>query len=294
VVVFAAVVVVSLRKGRAPATQTVARPANLDPSAVVQTQGSGDYTNRKEGKVTFSIKFGNQKTYADGRASFGGGVSVVLPDKGGRQITVESQDAQVTQPPGKQVGTATFTGGVKLTTSDGILITTSTASYNDEEQMTRIPGALTFKRGRMTGTAVGATYDQNRRVLWLLEQARVDVVPDQKGNGAIHVTSKSAGLARAEHYMKFMGGARLDGEGHVTEADEATAFLSDDDERVQKLELRGNSRMTGKPGASGPRDMRARDIDLGYAADGRTLQAARLIENAAVQLPAEKGKTARR
>jgi lipopolysaccharide export system protein LptA len=294
VVIFAAVVVVSLSRGRKPAAQTVARPANLDPSAVVQTQGSGDYTHRKEGKVTFAIKFGNQKTYADGRSIFGGGVTVVLPDKGGRQVTVQSQDAQVTQPPGKQVGTATFTGGVKLTTSDGILVTTSTASYDDEEQMTRIPGPLAFTKGRMTGTAVGATYDQNRRVLWLLDQARVDVVPDQKGNGAMHVTSKTAGMARAEHYMKFGGGARLDGEGHVTEADEATAFLTEDDERVTRMELRGNSRMTGKPGGSGPQDMRAKDIDLAYAEDGRTLQSAKLVENAVVQLPGEKGKPGRR
>jgi lipopolysaccharide export system protein LptA len=294
VVVFAAVVGVSLRRGRKADTQAVARPANLDPNAVLQTGGPGEVTLRKEGKVTFSIKFGNQKTYADGRSVFAGGVTVVLPDKGGRQIIVEAQEAEVTQPPGRQVGTGVFTGGVKLTTSDGIVITTSSASYNDEEQMTRIPGPLAFKKGRMTGTGVGATYDQNLRVLWLLDQAKIDVVPDQQGNGAIHVTSKAAGMARAAHFMKFTGGARLDGEGHVTEANEATAFLTEDDERVTRLELRGNSRMVGKPDTSGPRDMRADDIDLVYAQDGRTLQAAKLVENASVQLPAEKGKTGRR
>jgi lipopolysaccharide transport protein LptA len=294
VVVFAAVVAVSLRKGHKPSTQAVTAPADLDPKAVTQTKGSGEYTQTKEGKVTFSIKFGNQKTYADGRSVFGGGVTVVLPDKGGRQVTVEAQDAEVTRPPEKEVGIANFTGGVKLTTSDGITVKTATAAYNGEEQMTRIPGALAFTRGRTSGTGVGATYDQNRRVLWLLDQASVDVVPDKKGNGAIHVTSKAAGMARAEHYMKFTGDARLDGEGHITQADEATAFLTEDDERVTRMELRGRSRMTGKPGGSGPQDMRAKDIDLAYAEDGRTLQAARLVENAVVQLPGEKGKPGRR
>ncbi len=294
VVVFAAVVVVSLRRGHKAPAHVIARPANLDPSAVVQTQGSGEVVSWNAGKVAFKIKFGNQKLYGDGRSVFGGGVTVVLPDKSGRQITVEARDAEVTQPPGKQVGTAVFSGGVKLTTSDGIVVTSSTASYNDEEQMTRIPGPLAFTKGRMTGTGVGATYDQNRQVLWLLDQAKVDVVPDQKGNGAMHVTSKSAGMARTSHFMRFSGSARLDGEGHVTEADEATAFLTDDNERVTRMELRGNSRMTGKPGGSGPQDMRARDIDLAYAADGRTLQSAKLVENAAVQLPGEQGKPGRR
>ena len=60
------------------------------------------------------------------------------------------------------------------------------------------------------------------------------------------------------------------------------------------MELRGNSRMTGKPGGSGPQDMRAKDIDLAYAEDGRTLQSARLVENAVVQLPGAKGTPGRR
>src|SRR5258705_3232100 len=262
VVVFAAVVAVSLRRGHKPSTQAVTAPTNLDPNAVTQTRGSGEYKVTKEGKVTSSIKFGNQKTYADGRSVFGGGVTVVLPDKGGRQVTVESQDAEVTRPPDKEVGKANFTGGVKLTTSDGITVKTATATYNDDEQMTHIPGPLSFTRGRMTGSGVGATYDQNRRVLWLLDQAKVDVVPDKKGNGAIHVTAKAAGMARAEHYMKFTGDARLDGEGHLTQADEATAYLTEDDERVTRMELRGNSRMAGKRRGSRPQDMRAPDSDL--------------------------------
>ena len=293
VVVFAALVVVSLRKGHKPPAQGIVKPPDLDPLAVTQG-GAGNVQTSKEGKIALQLKFGSQKSYADGRLVLGGGVTVLLPDKNGRQVTVESQDAEITRPPGKEVGIATFTGGVKLTTSDGIVVTTANAVYNDDEQMTRIPGALAFKRGRMTGTGVGGTYDQNRRVLWLLDQAKVDVAPDKKGAGAIHVTSKSAGMARAEHYMKFIGEARLDGEGHLTQADEATAYLTEDDERLTRMELRGNSRMAGKPGASGPQDMRAKDIDLAYAEDGRTLQTARLVENAMVQLQGEKGKPGRR
>jgi lipopolysaccharide export system protein LptA len=293
VVMFAAVVGLSLRKGRmTPAP--VGAPKKLDPSAVIQTRGTGVYEVKKEGKTTFQIKFGNQLTYSDNRSKFGGGVTVVLPDRNGRQITIDSLDAEVTSPPGKQVGTAVFTGGVKLVTSDGITVTSANATYNDDEQMARIPGPVTFTKGRMKGTGVGATFDQARNVLWLLDQAKVDVAPDEKGSGAIHVTSKAAGMARLEHYMKFTGGARLDGEGRVTEADEATAFLTEDDERVTRMELRGNSRITGKPEASGPQDMRARDIDLGYAENGRTLQSAHLVENAVVQLPGEKGAPGRR
>jgi lipopolysaccharide export system protein LptA len=300
VVVFAAFVVVALRRGhRAPAAPAEV-PKKLDDKAVVNNMGPGNYELRdplKGGAIKLRITYGNQLTYADGSMTFGSGVKFELPDKNGRQIIIEGQEARTTVPPGKQVGTVDVTGGTKLTTSDGIVVTSASASYNDAEQMTRIPGPLSFKKGRMTGSGVGGTYDQARGVLWLLDQAKVDVAPDKndkKGSGAIHVTSKAAGMARLEHYMKFTGEARLDGEGHNTAADEATAYLTEDDERITKMELRGNSHMTGKPGVSGPQDMRATNIDLLYGDDGRTLQSARLVENASIQLPGEKGKQGRR
>jgi lipopolysaccharide export system protein LptA len=106
----------------------------------------------------------------------------------------------------------------------------------------------------------------------------------------VHVTSQAAGMARKEHYMRFTGGVHFDGEGHITETDEAMVALTDDNEKVQRMELRGNSKITGKPGQSGPQSMCARDMDVGYAADGRTLQTAHLVENASIDLPGEAGK----
>jgi lipopolysaccharide export system protein LptA len=144
----------------------------------------------------------------------------------------------------------------------------------------------------MNGSGTGATYDRPREVLWILDAADVKVAPDPTGGGAIHITSKAAGLARHEHYMKFTGGARLEGEGRISVADEATAYLTPDDERVTLLELRGNSRVTGS--GTGPQSMDARDIDLRLGTDGRTLQGAKLMENAAVQLPGESNASGRR
>jgi lipopolysaccharide export system protein LptA len=292
VVVFAALVVMSLRQGHRGRGSAVTPPAL--PPGVVSSGTVGEVASQNKGNERTLIRFGKVETYADGRSRFTKGFTVTLPDKGGRRVTIASEEAEVTRPPGKDIGNAALTGGVTLTTSDGITVTSATATYADADQITRIPGTVTFSRGRMSGTSTGATYDQNRHVLWLLEDADVRVKPDEKGAGAMHVTSKTAGMARLDHYMKFIGSARLDGEGHIVEADDATAFLTQDDEKVQRMELRGNSRITGKPGQSGPQSMRARDIDMTYAADGRTLQTAHLVENASLQLPGESGKPSKR
>ena len=97
----------------------------------------------------------------------------------------------------------------------------------------------------------------------------------------------SIGLARADHYLRLTRNAHITAQGRIIDADDITIRLTEDDERVQMLELRANSRISGSSGAGGPQAMSARDIDLTYAQDGRTLQNARLMENAVVQLPGE-------
>ena len=112
----------------------------------------------------------------------------------------------MTAPPGKQVGTAVFSGGVKLTTSDGIVVTSATATYNDDEKMTRIPGPAHVQEGTHDGQrrrrdlrpGTGRCSGSSTRPRWTSS-------PDKQGNGAIHVTAKTAGMARNEHYMKFTG-----------------------------------------------------------------------------------------
>ena len=294
VVAFAAVVVLSLRHGQRPPVKTPAPTG--DPNAVVQTTGHGKYDRYDGGdpKPKLHIEFGSEATYADNRSVFGDGVYMELPDRNGRTIKVHSREAEVTTPPGHAVGHAVLKGGVTLETSDGVIVKAAGATYDDTSGVAQIPGPLTFSKGRMSGSGVGGTYDRTRELLTIVDHAVVNVAPDEKGVGAAHVTSNTGMLARAEHYMKFTGDVTFDGEGRVTTADEATAYLTADNDKVQRMELRGNAVIVAKPGQSGPQGMHARDMDMTYAADGRTLQTAHLVENAAIMLPGDPGKPGRR
>ncbi len=197
-----------------------------------------------------------------------------------------SREADITQS-GDDLKTAHFVGSVKLT-SEGTEVTTEEATYDQAESMLKIPGAVAFKRARMQGTGVGATYDFNREVLWLLAKPHVTVAADDKGQGALDATAEAIGMAKLEHYLKLTRSAHIKGEGRDIDADEITIFLTEDDQRARLLQLRGNSRIVGSGDSGGPQNMSARDIDLTYADDGRTLQHSQLVENAVVQLPGEK------
>jgi lipopolysaccharide export system protein LptA len=296
VAVFAGYVALSYRHGARTAPTQSGPPAirPLDTKAEQQTTGGAHFEKYREGKMTFAIAFGSQLSYADGRTRLFDGVTVTLPDRNGRAVTINAREAHLKTPPDRELQTARFSGGVKLTTSDGVTITAAQATYDDRDGVARIPGPLTFTHGRTHGTGVGATYDHNRDVLWILDKARIDTAPDAQGSGAVHVTSHTAGFARPEHYMKFDGGSRLEGNGRIITADEATVRLTDDNERIQRMELRGNSHIAGQPGAAATQEMQARDIDLDYAEDGRALQTAHLAEHAAVQLPGPSGTGRRR
>jgi hypothetical protein len=79
------------------------------------------------------------------------------------------------------------------------------------------------------------------------------VKPDEKGQGASRRTAKAAGLARNEHYLKLTEDAHVVGEGARSDATELTVQLTPDDKLIQSMALRGNSRITGTPGAAAGR-----------------------------------------
>ena len=280
VIVFVAIVFVALRYRKAPPPQTPL-PKRTDPGASAENTGGGHFEDYKDGRVVFSVKFGSHFSYPDGRTKLGNGVEV-RSTRNDKPFMVTSREAEVLQS-GQDLKHGHFIGDVKLT-SEATEVTADDATYDQQAGTLTIPGAVAFRRGRMHGTGVGATYDFNREVLWLLKEAHIAVAPDDKGQGALEATAAAAGMARADHYLKLTGRGHIDGDGRVIDGDEITIMLSEDDQRVRTLQLRGNSSIRGG-GAAGPQAMSAKDIDLTYADDGRTLQRAMLIENGVVQLP---------
>ncbi len=294
VVIFAIGVAVSLRSGRKRVAQAPP-PVRQDPSASIENPQGGTYERTEHGKTTFSLKFGNQLTYPDGRSKLGRGVEVTFLDKDGRTVKITSEEANLLNPPDKGLTHAEFVGGVKMTTSDGVTVTGAEATYDKAQDMVRVPGAITFAKGRMSGSGNAGTYDFAHEILSVMDQAKVDVAPDEKGGGVIHVTSKAALMARQEHYVKFSINARLEGEGRLTEADEATIWLSADEKLIQRMELRGHSHITATAqGNTAAQSMAADNMDLAYAEDGRTLKSAKLMDNASVDLPGQAGAAGRR
>jgi lipopolysaccharide export system protein LptA len=292
VIVFAAIVVVMLQ--RPAPTKAVETASRRNPDTVREVGAFTRTQFRSDGKLHFTIEGASMESYPDGR-SVARKAKLTLPDRQGRTFTIAAGQMEVTLPEDPKQGEISvgkMSRGVRLEASDGLVVLADESTYDEKSGVVTVPGRVRFERGRMTGTGVGATYDEKRDVLWLLAEAHITVKPDEKGGGAIEATAASAGLARPDHYIRLTKPAHVVGEGRTIDTDDLTIQLTDDDNLIESMTLRGNSRITSTNPA-GAEGMSARDIDLTYAPDGRTLQQAKLMEGAVVRLGGGAGGPAR-
>ncbi len=254
----------------------------LDPKATVETRG-GDVIQLKGSRQDARIEFESQVTYETGDTKLMG-VKVSVDNRNGRNYTITGKEAQV----GKDQASYHLKGDVKLETNDGLTAFAEQATYTEAEKIVRAPGPVRFTRGRMSGTGIGFTYDEQRDTLWLLDQAVIHVEPNGT-SAAMDVTSGAFGFARADHYMRFERTMHMDRGGQIIDADEGVVHLFADRDEPDLIELRGNSQVSGGAGMGALQSMSARDVTLDYGDDGRTLQQATLAGQSAIQLAGKGG-----
>lgn len=255
-------------------------PARVDPQAILESSGAVVQQVRGT-KEDYQIKAQRQFAY-DGGTSKSLDVEITVRDTGGRDFVITAKEARS----GEKNSTVDISGAVTLKASDGFVLTTEHATFNDADGLVRADGALAFNRGGMSGTGLGMTYDKNRDILVILDQANVTVV-DEAGATTMQFSGGGATLTRPEHILTVERGAHMVRGEQTLEARTATARLTDTDEQVTHLELRGDSRVAG--GSNAFDAMSANDIDLDYSEDGAILERVSLIGRGAIALTGENG-----
>ncbi|MEO5819719.1 MAG: LPS export ABC transporter periplasmic protein LptC [Vicinamibacteraceae bacterium] len=274
---FAIWVGVSIR-GRKPLPPS-ATPIRTDPEAVVESTKGSSYTH-KGAAQDVRIDYDKLFTYQSGRSRFLGARITVL-GRAGRDFDIRANEAEIAE----NQSQIDLRGAVVITTSDGLKIETENATYTESDGVTRAPGPVRFNRARMAGTSVGASYDRQRDVLWMLDQAHITVAADDKGAGAADVTSGAAGYAKRDRYIRFERNVRMKRGSQILSAEGAVVTLEAAADVVEQIELRGSAQVAGVgQGANGLEAMRSRDMNLGMADDGQTLQQATLIGEAVLRV----------
>jgi LPS export ABC transporter protein LptC len=274
-----AVVVFFAIRGRDTAT-VAAPPRRIDPKAVLESSGAVLQQVRGT-KQDFTIESKTQLAY-EGGATRLIDVRISVKERQGRDFVISGREATA----GENQKELRLTGNVKLASSDGFEVITDRATFSESDGIVRAPGPLSFKKGRMTGSGVGMTYDKNKDVLTIVDQSKVQLTRED-GTTEMDFVSGTATLARQDNYLALQRNVHVLRGEQVIDTDNARATLTDDDEHITYTELRGNSRVVG--GAGTLESMSARDIDLDYTDDGKLLERVLLSGAGTITLAGQNG-----
>ena len=250
-------------------------PSKLPPNVILE--GIGGQVERLRGlKQDYGFSFSRSRTLSDGTVE-SDDVTIEASNRDGRSFVVTARLAIVT----KGNADITLRGSIRLREADGFEMTTEEATFNKDSGLVRAAGPVAFSKGRMSGSGLGMKYEEHADILHIERDARVDVA-GADGQKPISFSAGSATLDRARNLLILHGAVHaLHGE-QTTDASEATARLSENEDLIHFVELRGNARVAGGLGSVSSLD--ARDIDLDYADDGRTIERASLRGNSQIRM----------
>ena len=195
-VAFAVVVAFAFR-GRGP-TSGSPPVTSTDPKAVAESAtGRTIRLNRDQEEVR--IEYDKLLTYQDGSAKMLG-VKIVTERAGGRTFTIAAKQGDV----GHDESNLSLVGDVRLAVTDGLVVRTERATYTENGGLVHAPGPIAFSRGRLSGTALGLTYDKTADLVTLLDQVVVRMSPDAAGAGGLdsHGGHRGAQPHRPRHAIR--------------------------------------------------------------------------------------------
>ena len=263
---------------------TTSPPVKPLAEQVVSQVRQGEAAQSSGQRQQFSLDFAEQRTYKDGR-TVATDLLAHVANRGGRSFTIGATEGTV----GTDKSSVLLNGAVVLTASDGLVAKTENASYADGEGIVRAPGSVAFTRAKTHGTGVGFSYDKHRDTMWLLDKAVVHVAGGAASGGDMDIRAGAFGEARRDRYMSLERDVHVARPGQTITADDVMVYLLADRDEPDAIELRGNGVISGGVGMGTLQAMRARDINLDYADDGRTLQHATLAGQAVITLAAATG-----
>src|SRR5262245_32072064 len=210
------------------------RPAErTDPAAVMETR-QAEAQQVRGTEQDFQIKSDRTLTYADNSLKHVD--PVITVHRGERSYVVTAKEASA----GPNQVELQLTGAVKISVSDGFELNTERGTFNQNESIARAPGAVTFKKGHMSGSGSNATYNQKDDVLNIAERARIMVIEDN-GKTSFDGEAGSAILDRTQDLLFLDANVHVLRDSQVIDAGKLMAKLSPKEDVITAMELRGNA-----------------------------------------------------
>jgi LPS export ABC transporter protein LptC len=279
-----AVFVTTRRRAEPPPPAPVTR---ADPTAAVESSGAF-LVQVKGDRETVTIRAQKQFSYNDGSSRLVG--VEVTSVRQGKTFVATGAEAKI----GENQANLEMNGNVRMTSSDGLEVSAGSAAYSQAEGVVRAPGPVVFKRGRMSGSGVGFSYDETRDLIGLADQTKVKIAaspqPGEKRGEATDITAGSAVLARKDKFVSFERAVHIVHGDQVITADSALGDLTADEQHLSGLDLQGNSRIETPKARPGEMKVMAGDvITMTYHENSELLQNAVITNSGSLRIAGDPG-----
>jgi LPS export ABC transporter protein LptC len=254
-----------------------------DPAATVESHGAFLFQVKGD-RETVRIEAEKQYSYPDGSMRLI--TARVTSVRQGETFVATSDEARV----GENQTNLDMKGNVVMTSNNGLEAKGDSATYSQSEGIIRAPGAVTFTRGRMSGSGVDFSYDEKSDMMGLSDQTHVILAPEKKGGEVTDITSGASVLARTDKFMNFERAVHIVRGTQVIDAESALGEFTESQEHLTSLELTGSARIeTPNPKPGDLKLMSGDVINLTYYDNSDVLQSATVTGGAALRIAAEKG-----
>jgi LPS export ABC transporter protein LptC/lipopolysaccharide transport protein LptA len=226
----------------------------------------------KEGRLYLLLKAAVDVTYSDGHHELETVSLAVYPAVGDKPDQISANRAIYDQANSMM----TFLGSVKIETKDALKVDTETMVYNQITEMGQTDAPISFSRENVSGTSTGAVVDGKTKRLELKKDVQITVAPEAKSGAPAASGSRSRPVsiraARAFFeqqllILSFYGGVTANQEKDTMSGNELFATLNDQ-KRLQKVEVRGNSYLSSREEGRGA-EVQAADMDFFLDKDQR-------------------------
>ena len=144
----------------------------------------------------------------------------------------------------------TFLGNVKVETKDALKVTTESIAFDQNSEVAQTDAAVSFERENVSGHSNGAIVEAKNKKLELKKDVEITVAPevlkDPKAKATssrsrpVTIRSAHALFEQASMKISFSGGVTAEQERDLMSGENLYVTLNEQ-KRIQKLEIRGNS-----------------------------------------------------
>src|SRR5215510_4761728 len=167
--------------------------------------------------------------------------------------------------------TVTFSGNVRLRSSDGLEVTTESITYEQQNEVARTESPVQFRHEEISGSSVGAALRAKDHVLTLPQSARVVIAnsdPNKKDAQPVEIRGDRAEYVEKDGTVKFESNVNVTQGERQGRADLATGFVNTQTKKLERIEMRGSSRLESREKGKAS-EAQSRDMDFFFDEERR-------------------------